>query len=189
MASAKTSRGRDVTIAATADFCESSRFMKGNLSLQGDFLDRVTQFSAPISIDGVSDCLTNAAAPRYFYRYLLQEIAHAERIKQEFIGIRLILSSSKVEILESEYEVALLNAFKTLKKSVRASDLVSRLGKIEFNIIFHGTETDVDFLLQRIRIEWQSQNFFLLVSHEQYRYLEGTRSFLRRLEERELIPL
>lgn len=140
------------------------------------------------SIDGVHDLLTALASPSVFYDQLQREIAIAERYKEVFYLIKFRLIPNQL-VDNSTFELALLNLSRTLLKVSRAEDFLTRLGNVEFILIFHGHNSEVDYLVKRLEDNWQDQQFNLLYSSVKFHLYEGQLSLLRRMDEGELRKL
>lgn len=160
--------------------------MDRNLSLEGRINDLVSQFAPIHSVDGIHDSLTYLPAPTFFYEQLQREILIAERNREPFQLIRICLAPRDSEFNESHYEIALINFSKGLKKAVRVTDFIGRLGRLEFFMIFHGTQHEVREVELRIAAIELDNYFYPQFSSTTFNLFEGILSIMRRVEEEEL---
>jgi GGDEF domain-containing protein len=97
----------------------------------------------PISHDGRHDSLTNLLAPPLYYQEMARELARSQRNAIELCAIRLELPATTAidEILA--FADALTN-------SVRAEDLIARVGEFEFALLIRGDLRVIEKFIARI---------------------------------------
>lgn len=148
--------------------------MKANLS-PGRSLD-------PISHDGIHDALTFLPAPAYFYEYLYREIAIIERSREPLTLMRLVITPKVEDGPIANYEISIINFAKALNRSIRQSDLASRIGRYEFLLAINSFHEAPAEISERIFSIWRDEEFTFSYSAAQY--IEGERalSLLGRLD-------
>jgi GGDEF domain-containing protein len=140
--------------------------MKANLS-PGRSLD-------PISHDGIHDALTFLPAPSYFYEHLYRQIAIIERSREPLTLIRLMITPINEIHGVCDYEISIINFAKALNRSIRQSDLASRIGRYEFLVAINAFPDAPAEIPGRIYSLWRDEEFTF--SYSSATHIEGEKS-------------
>lgn len=165
---------RGEAIVTALHFLAPSLLMKRNLSSE--------RYLAPISRDGISDALTFLPAPAYFYQYLYREILIIERSGAPLTLIRLVMTPIRPVDSPATAEIAIVNFAKALNRSIRRSDLASRVGDFEFMLAISDYPQAPDEITGRIFSLWRDEDFAFYYSSTQYYEGEGALSLMQRLD-------
>lgn len=148
--------------------------MKEKIS-PGDYIE-------PNSHDGVHDSLTYLAAPSFFYEILFREIARANRERTPLMLFRFTLQSHVIGLVQSQYELSIINFAKALTRLTRDSDVTARVGRFEFFTLLPVAPPQGLCFIDRLSQLWGEQDFLFTHSFAQYREEESLLSFLNRLD-------
>ncbi len=136
----------------------------------------------PISHDGVHDSLTYLAAPSFFYEILHREIARANRDNSPLMLFRFTLQCQVVGLVQSQYELTIINFARAVSRLTRDSDVTARVGRFEFfTLLPVAREQGISFI-NRLTQLWGDQDFLITHSSAEYRAEETLLDLLNRLD-------
>jgi GGDEF domain-containing protein len=135
----------------------------------------------PISHDGVHDSLTYLAAPSFFYEILYREIARANREHAPLMLFRFTLQCQVVGLVQSEYELSIINFARAVSSLTRNSDVTARVGRFEFFTLLPVARNQGLGFINRLIQTWGDQNFLITHSFAEYRANETLLDLLNRL--------
>lgn len=120
-----------------------------------------TQYTDPVSHDGVHDSLTHLASPALFYEVAYIELARSDRESTPLTLFQFNLYRNPNISIASEYEIAVINFAKAMRASSRQSDLSARVGRFSFFSLLHIHESGADGYISRLRAIWGSSEYLL----------------------------
>ena len=135
----------------------------------------------PISHDGVHDSLTYLAAPSFFYEILYREIARANREHSPLMLFRFTLQCQVVGLVQSEYELSIINFARAVASLTRDSDVTARVGRFEFFTLLPVAKNQGIGFINRLIQTWGDQDFLITHSFAEYRAHETLLDLLNRL--------
>jgi GGDEF domain-containing protein len=135
----------------------------------------------PISHDGVHDSLTYLAAPSFFYEILYREIARANREHSPLMLFRFTLQCRVVGLVQSEYELSIINFARAVSSLTRDSDVTARVGRFEFFTLLPVAKNQGIGFIKRLIQTWGYQDFLITHSFAEYRAHETLLDLLNRL--------
>jgi diguanylate cyclase (GGDEF)-like protein len=109
--------------------------------------ERLDQQLSKASYAATHDALTDLANRAYFFQRIDEEIGAGERYKEKFAILFIDLDGFKAinDTYGHQYgDMTLKTVAKRLKKFVRKSDIVCRLGGDEFGVLLHGVHNSED---------------------------------------------
>ena len=136
----------------------------------------------PVSHDGVHDSLTYLAAPSFFYEILFREIARANREHSPLMLFRFTLQCQVVGLVQSEYELSIINFARVVTSLTRNSDITARVGRFEFFTLLPVARNQGLGFINRLIQTWGDQNFLITPSFAEYRANETLLDLLNRLD-------
>ena len=143
----------------------------------------------PISHDGVHDSLTYLAAPSFFYEILYREIARANRDHSPLMLFRFTLQCRAIGLVQSEFELSIINFAKIISCLTRDSDVTARVGRFEFFTLLPVELIQGEGFIERLIKKWGDQDFLITHSFTQYRAKESLLDLLNRLDSTESTSL
>lgn len=135
----------------------------------------------PISHDGVHDSLTYLAAPSFFYEILYREIARANREHSPLMLFRFTLQCQVVGLVQSEYELSIINFARAVAGLTRDSDVTARVGRFEFFTLLPVAKNQGIGFIDRLIQTWGDQDFLITHSFAEYQAHETLLDLLNRL--------
>lgn len=139
----------------------------------------------PISHDGVHDSLTYLAAPSFFYEILHREIARANRDNSPLMLFRFTLQCRVGGLVQSQYELTIINFANTISRLTRDSDVTARVGRFEFFTLLPVARKQGISFIDRLMQKWGNQDFLITHSFAEYRAEETLLDLLNRLDSTE----
>jgi GGDEF domain-containing protein len=139
----------------------------------------------PISHDGVHDSLTYLAAPSFFYEILHREIARANRDDSPLTLFRFTLQCQVGGLVQSQYELTIINFANAISRLTRDSDVTARVGRFEFFTLLPVARKQGINFIDRLMQKWGNQDFFITHSFVEYRAEETLLDLLNRLDSTE----
>ena len=136
----------------------------------------------PVSHDGVHDSLTYLAAPSFFYEILFREIARANREHSPLMLFRFTLQCQVVGLVQSEYELSIINFARAVTSLTRNSDITARVGRFEFFTLLPVARNQGLGFINRLIQTWGDQNFLITPSFAEYVANETLLDLLNRLD-------
>ena len=91
-----------------------------------------TQYTDPVSHDGIHDSLTHLASPALFYEVAYIELARSDREVTPLSLFQFNLVKKPDGEVTSQYEIAVINFAKAIRSTSRQSDLSARVGRFAF---------------------------------------------------------
>ena len=135
----------------------------------------------PISHDGVHDSLTYLAAPSFFYEILYREIARANREHSPLMLFRFTLQCQVMGLVQSEYELSIINFARAVAGLTRDSDVTARVGRFEFFTLLPVAKNQGIGFIDRLIQTWGDQDFLITHSFAEYQAHETLLDLLNRL--------
>lgn len=135
----------------------------------------------PISHDGVHDSLTYLAAPSFFYEILYREIARANREHSPLMLFRFTLQCQVMGLVQSEYELSIINFARAVAGLTRDSDVTARVGRFEFFTLLPVAKNQGIGFIDRLIQTWGDQDFLITHSFAEYQADETLLDLLNRL--------
>ena len=120
-----------------------------------------TQYTDPVSHDGIHDALTHLASPALFYEVAYIEIARSDREKTPLTLFQFNLAAKPDTEITSEYEITIINFAKAIRLISRQSDLSARVGRFAFFSLLHIPESGAAGYILRLRDTWESKSYLL----------------------------
>lgn len=120
-----------------------------------------TQYTDPVSHDGVHDSLTHLASPALFYEVAYIELARSDREVTPLSLFQFNLVKKPDTEATSQYEIAVINFAKAMRSTSRQSDLSARVGRFAFFSLIHIPESGADGYISRLRELWGSDDYLL----------------------------
>jgi GGDEF domain-containing protein len=136
----------------------------------------------PVSHDGVHDSLTYLAAPSFFYEILFREIARANREHSPLMLFRFTLQCQVVGLVQSEYELSIINFARVVTSLTRNSDITARVGRFEFFTLLPVARNQGISFINRLIQSWGDQDFLITPSFAEYVAYETLLDLLNRLD-------
>lgn len=136
----------------------------------------------PVSHDGVHDSLTYLAAPSFFYEILFREIARANREHSPLMLFRFTLQCQVVGLVQSEYELSIINFARVVTSLTRNSDITARVGRFEFFTLLPIARNQGISFINRLIQSWGDQDFLITPSFAEYVANETLLDLLNRLD-------
>lgn len=136
----------------------------------------------PVSHDGVHDSLTYLAAPSFFYEILFREIARANREHSPLMLFRFTLQCQVVGLVQSEYELSIINFARVVTSLTRNSDITARVGRFEFFTLLPIARNQGISFINRLIQSWGDQDFLITPSYAEYVANETLLDLLNRLD-------
>jgi GGDEF domain-containing protein len=136
----------------------------------------------PVSHDGVHDSLTYLAAPSFFYEILFREIARANREHSPLMLFRFTLQCQVVGLVQSEYELSIINFARAVTRLTRDSDITARVGRFEFFTLLPVARNQGVSFINRLIQSWGDQDFLITPSFAEYVANETLLDLLNRLD-------
>lgn len=136
----------------------------------------------PVSHDGVHDSLTYLAAPSFFYEILFREIARANREHSPLMLFRFTLQCQVVGLVQSEYELSIINFARVVTSLTRNSDITARVGRFEFFTLIPIARNQGISFINRLIQSWGDQDFLITPSYAEYVANETLLDLLNRLD-------
>ncbi|CAB4628699.1 MAG: hypothetical protein F2602_05170 [Actinobacteria bacterium] len=138
-------------------------------------------YISSISHDGVHDSLTYLASPTFFYEILYREIARANREQSPLMLFRFTLQCQVVGLVQSEYELSIINFARAVSSLTRDSDVTARVGRFEFFTLLPVARSQGVGFINRLIQLWGDQDFLITHSFAEYRANETLLDLLNRL--------
>ncbi len=120
-----------------------------------------TQYTDPVSHDGIHDALTHLASPALFYEVAYIELARSDREMTPLTLFQFNLDQKPHAEFSSEYEIAIINFAKAMRLISRQSDLSARVGRFVFFSLLHIPESAAPGYIVRLRDTWESKSYLL----------------------------
>lgn len=120
-----------------------------------------TQYTDPVSHDGIHDALTHLASPALFYEVAYIELARSDREMSPLTIFQFNLALNPREETSSEYEIAMINFAKAMRQISRQSDLSARVGRFVFFALIHIPESGAPGYIARLQDIWKSERYLL----------------------------
>jgi hypothetical protein len=136
----------------------------------------------PISHDGVHDSLTYLVAPPFFYEILHREIARANREQSPLMLFRFTLQCQVFGLVQSQYEITIINFATVISRITRNSDVTARVGRFEFFTLLPVYNNQGVNFIDRLVEMWGAQDFVITHAFAEYRAKETLLDFLNKLD-------
>jgi GGDEF domain-containing protein len=143
----------------------------------------------PVSHDGVHDSLTYLAAPSFFYEILFREIARANREHSPLMLFRFTLQCQVVGLVQSEYELSIINFARAVTGLTRDSDITARVGRFEFFTLLPVARNQGVSFINRLIQSWGDQDFLITPSFAEYVANETLLDLLNRLDSTDSVSI
>ena len=148
--------------------------MKRNLSS--------TQYTDPVSHDGIHDALTHLGSPSLFYEVAYLEIARSDRESSPLTLFQFTLNQSGPSVRDSHYEIAVINFAKAIRSISRQSEISARVGKFEFFSLLHINEGGAKGYISRLSEVWVDSDYLVAAKSVTRMRGESLLPLLNRLE-------
>ncbi len=141
-----------------------------------------TQYTDPVSHDGIHDALTHLASPALFYEVAYIELSRSDREKTPLTLFQFNLAAKPDREITSEYEITIINFAKAIRLISRQSDLSARVGRFVFFSLLHIPESGAPGYILRLQETWQSESYLLSSKHVTRESGESLLPLLNRLD-------
>ncbi len=141
-----------------------------------------TQYTDPVSHDGIHDALTHLACPALFYEVAYIELARSDRESTPLTLFQFNLQVNPNLEVSSEYEISVINFAKVMRITSRQSDLSARVGRFTFFSLLTMPESGTHGYLSRLREKWNHESFLLTSKFVTREFGESLLPLLNRLD-------
>ena len=128
------------------------------------------------------DSLTHLAAPSFFYEILHREIARANRDSSPLMLFRFSLHCQVGGLVQSQYELTIINFANVISRLTRDSDITARVGRFEFFTLLPVARKQGINFIDRLMQKWGNQDFSITYSFAEYLEEETLLDLLNRLD-------
>ncbi len=115
--------------------------------------------------DGIADSLTLTMSPALFHENVKREISTAKRENRD---LAILSISQKPEYFHSlaEFEQSLIELAFTLRSELRGGDFFARVSDIGFWVLLRTSETNVQSIIERLKLARQDELDIFIVARE-----------------------